>query len=204
MNQIENEKSEEQELTKKERNNLKREKKQKERENRIRIKKIKNIVSWAVFIGAIAGGVYWISVITEKINEARPGEAVPVMGADHIENGERFESYNSNPPTSGPHGGPAEWGFSAEEIADENAVHNLEHGGIWISYKNLDDESVSILEEIARRNKTSVIVSPRESNDSNIAVASWGRLMKLDAVDEELINEFIKRNKNKSPEPIAI
>ena len=30
------------------------------------------------------------------------------------------------------------------------------------------------------------------------------RLMKLDSVDEAQINEFIRRNKNKSPEPVAI
>ncbi len=191
-------------LTKQERNELRRAEKEKEREKRIRTKKIKSWVPWIIFVVVAAGGIYWAVISIEKSNDARPGEAVSILSSDHISASDAHEEYNSNPPTSGSHAGPAEWGFSANEIADENAIHNLEHGGIWISYKNLDDDSIAALGEIARRNRTSVVVSPREANDANIAVASWGRLMKLDTVDEERINEFIRRNKNKSPEPIAI
>lgn len=157
-----------------------------------------------LFFGIVFGLVYWAAVASQKAEESRPGEAVSIMGKEHITPDQIVDSYNSNPPTSGPHAGPAPWGFSTEEIQDKNAIHNLEHGGIWITYKNLDAESVTILENIARKNSRSVVVSPREANDTNIAVASWGRLMKLDAVDERKINEFIRKNKNKSPEPLAI
>ncbi len=191
-------------LTKKERVEKERAEKQKTREREIRMKKIKSWIPWFVFIGIVFGLMYWAIVAAQKAEESRPGEAISIMGEEHIAAGQEHEPYNSNPPTSGPHAGPAPWGVNTEEISDINAVHNLEHGGIWISYKNIDDTSVTILEEIARKNSRSVVVSPREANDVNIAVASWGRLMKLDSVDEEQINEFIRRNKNKSPEPLAI
>ena len=203
MNQINDDTNEEQTLTKKERNELKREEKQKEREKRIRMKKIKSILPWAIFLAVVAGGIYWVAVTAEKNEESRPGEEIPIMGRDHINVGDPHEPYNSNPPTSGPHAGPLPWGFNEQEVADEDAIHNLEHGGIWISYKDLDQQSIDTLREIARENSLSVIVSPRTANDSKVAVASWGRLMKLETVDFDSIVEFIRKNKNKSPERLA-
>tara|TARA_B100000745_G_scaffold296224_2_gene241330 strand:+ start:3103 stop:3702 length:600 start_codon:yes stop_codon:yes gene_type:complete len=191
-------------VSKKERNELKRAEKQQKREQEIRIKKIKSWLPWIAFAGIIVGLMYWAVTVAQKAEESRPGEAVSIMGAQHIAPEQEHEPYNSNPPTSGPHAGSIPWGFNSEEILDENVIHNLEHGGVWITYKNLDDESVAILENIARRNSFSVVVSPREANDANVAVASWGRLMKLDSVDEERITDFIRRNKNKSPEQLAI
>ena len=48
-----------------------------------------------------------------------------------------------------------------------------------------------------------LILSLRSKNDSAIAVASWGRLMKLEEFDGGKISEFISANKNQSPEPFA-
>lgn len=194
----------EQNLTKSERNALKREQKQKEREKEIRAKKMKKIIVWVVVAAVIAGGIYWLSIIIQKSNSSRPGEAISILGRTHISVGDAHEEYNSNPPTSGSHAGPARWGFSNAELPDENLIHNLEHGGIWISYKNLDERSIDILRKIARENSRSVVVTPREKNDVNVAVASWGRLLKLDSVDEVQIIDFIRKNKNKSPERLAI
>jgi len=194
----------EQELTKSERNTLKREQKLKEREKEVRTKKMKKIIMWVIVAAVIAGGVYWLAIIIQKSNSARPGEAIRILGRTHISVGDQHEEYNSNPPTSGSHAAPARWGYSPRELPDENLIHNLEHGGIWISYKNLDDGSIAILRGIADRNRASVVVTPREANDANVAVASWGRLLKLDSVDEAQITDFIRRNKNKSPERLAI
>ena len=203
MEQTNSETNEEEVLTKKERTELKRVEREKEREQRIRMKKIKSILPWAIFLAVVAGGIYWVAVTAEKSSESRPGEEIPIVSRDHINVGDEHEPYNSNPPTSGPHAGPVPWGFSEQELADEDAIHNLEHGGIWISYKDLDQQSVDTLREIARENSLSVIVSPRAANDSKVAVASWGRLMELESVEWDTIVEFIRSNKNKSPEQLA-
>ena len=204
MEENNDEQSKEQELTKQEKNVLKREQKQKEREKNIRVKKIKKVILWVVFIVIIVGGIYWIVISAEKSNSARPGEAVRILRSNHISASDSHKEYNSNPPTSGSHAGTAQWGFSEVELLDENLIHNIEHGGIWISYKDLDQQSIETLREIARKNSRSVVVTPRAANDSPVAVASWGRLMKLDSVDEEAITEFIRKNKNKSPEQLVI
>jgi hypothetical protein len=132
------------------------------------------------------------------------GEAYEIQGAQHIPEGSSHEVYNSNPPTSGSHyAQPANWGIYERPLADEQAIHNLEHGGIWISYRDIDEETLTRLRDLANRNRGAVILSPREDNDKKIALASWGRLENLDEFDEERIQFFIRSNKNKSPEPLA-
>jgi len=72
----------------------------------------------------------------EDIVANKPGEAVEVMGANHVQEGMSHGGYNSMPATSGPHyGREAEWGIHAEAVPDELTVHNLEHGGIAIQYR---------------------------------------------------------------------
>lgn len=191
-------------LTKNERNELRRAEKQNAHKKYIMIQKIKAWIPWLILLGIMIGGLYWAVNAAQTASKNRPGEAVTIMGSDHVAPGGAADvTYNSNPPTSGPHAGPTSWGFSSEEILAENAIHNLEHGGIWITYKNIDEASITTLEGIAKQNSASVMISPRAANDANIAVASWGRILKLETVDEIAIRDFIRQNKNKSPEPIA-
>ncbi len=118
-------------------------------------------------------------------------------GGDHIE-------YNSNPPSSGPHHAQApSWGTYKNEMPDEAAVHGLEHGGIWISYANISEEELKLLEKFQKDNSGSTILSPREANDSNIILVSWGRVLRLDSVNTIAMQEFVDTNKNNSPEPFA-
>ncbi len=165
--------------------------------------KIKKYTIWIGVIVVVVGLIYRGVSIVEEANKSRPGEAIPIVSRNHVNIGDAHEPYNSNPPTSGPHAGPAPWGVSEKELIDEDVIHNLEHGGIWISYKNLNQEDIKKLEDIGRKYSSRTVVSPRPANDDNIAVASWGRLLKLEEVDVEQITEYVKRNFNKSPEQLA-
>ena len=135
---------------------------------------------------------------------SQQGEKLPIQGQTHIKPGEEAMEYNSNPPTSGAHlSSAANWGISRGPVPDVQAIHNLEHGGIWISYKNLDEESLQKLRDFANKHYESVLLSPREANDSKIAIAAWGYLEQINTLDMEVLENFYKANKNKSPEPIA-
>jgi hypothetical protein len=135
---------------------------------------------------------------------AAVGQELPDEGRAHIAVGAAHEPYHSNPPTSGPHyAQAADWGIYPDPLPDEQVVHNLEHGGIWISYKDIDADTKAKLEAIAKANSGSVIMTPRPQNDARIVLASWTRLEKLGSYDEGKILEFIRANKNKAPEPLA-
>ncbi|MSU45482.1 MAG: DUF3105 domain-containing protein [Candidatus Zambryskibacteria bacterium] len=183
-----------------EENTIKKDEKESRKEKAHFRSKMKKIL-WSIVIVAILAGVTYISTRPPK---PRPGSEFTILGQEHINIDAEHIAYNSNPPTSGPHYvKPAEWGVYQEELPDEQLIHNLEHGGIWISYKPGDEEVKSKLEALGKRFPRSVVVTPRALNDSPITLASWGRLEKLDVYNEDQIKNFIRRNTNKSPEPLA-
>jgi hypothetical protein len=126
------------------------------------------------------------------------------QGGTHIQLGRPHPAYNSDPPTSGWHTPQtANWGAFRNAIPDQIIVHNLEHGGIWISYSDPKDTTlVEKLETLTARYRSKVILTPRSGNDAPIVVAAWTRLMKLDTYDEEKIVRFIDAFKNKGPESV--
>jgi len=195
--------NQEPQLSKKERVEKKRAEKERQRIMHARSKKMKKISIWLIVLIVIGVLIYWGVVASKRSEETRPGEQASIVGRDHIDVNDEHDPYNTNPPTSGAHGSPVNFGVYQEELIDENVVHNLEHGGIWISYKNLSQEDITKLEDIGREYPGRTVVSPRTANDSNIAVASWGRLLELDEVDVDQITEYVKRNFNRSPEQLA-
>ncbi len=134
----------------------------------------------------------------------KPGVQIPSQGRDHIRPGESHPSYDSNPPTSGWHyDQPARPGIYRVTVPDEVSIHNLEHGCIWISYREPGDTGlVARLEGLAARYPLTVLLTPRPHNDSAIAVVAWQRLLKLEKYDETRILEFIKAFTNRGPEPL--
>jgi hypothetical protein len=134
-----------------------------------------------------------------------PDESVAYesQGRDHIEVTDPHEPYNSNPPTSGPHASAVRTTVYTQQLPDENLIHNLEHGHIWLSYRDQDDtEAIDVFRTIQSSFPSAVVVTYRPENDSRIAVAAWTRLLKLDEPDEEQILAFFKRYFDKAPESV--
>jgi hypothetical protein len=160
------------------------------------------ILLYLFIIIAVLGLGFWLYQASKpKSPDKLPGQAFDIVSRNHIPEGEHPKiPYNSNPPTSGDHWPqPAACGHYDQTQPDERLVHNLEHGGIWISYKpTVDDKTKSELKDYANR-FANLIVEPREGDDSNIALAAWGHLLKLDAYDEGRILEFINAFIDKGP-----
>jgi len=170
-------------------------------------------IIWTIVILGIIGLIVW-GALQPKIEKIEPvflegitelGEVFPIQKVSHIGIREAHDEYNSNPPTSGPHFAKAPLpGFYQKEFKDEEALHGLEHGYIWISYTSaVSKETIELFRRIYQQNSGSVMVSPREGNDSPIVLASWGRKLKLETYDESTIFTYIKLHKNQSPEPFA-
>lgn len=167
------------------------------------LKKVfKKAFFWLLGLSIVIGGT-WLIISSFVTKGADYSVAIAVLGREHIQEGTPFAGYNSNPPTSGPHyPNPAPIRFYDRALPDEQVVHNLEHGNVWISYKpNLSKEIIKILKGFSGGN---TIVTPRSANDFDIALAAWGRLDKFNAengrIDKQRIKDFIIRYQNKGPE----
>lgn len=134
-----------------------------------------------------------------------PGEQVPSLGQKHIPEGQTA-IYNSEPPTSGPHyTTPAVWGIHSEAPVDEKLVHNLEHGGIVISYnpEQIREEDLEqIKEQVRQLSKVNprLVLTPRANLDRVIALTAWGYLQKLDSYDSNAIQTFYEAYVGRGPE----
>ena len=77
-------------------------------------------------------------------------------------------------------------------IANENAVHSLEHGAVWITYRpDLPTDQVNALAGKVRGTPY-LPMSPYPDLDKPISLQAWGYQLKVDSADDDRIDEFIK------------
>lgn len=137
----------------------------------------------------------------------RPGFAHEDKGRKHVEDGS-VKYGGPQPPTSGDHSGPAPWQVYNQEVPDINIIHNLEHGGIYVSYQpGLSMDQVAKLNALfsapfsrAKFTPSKALVAPRAANDAPIIISSWNRSLKLQQFDEEKLVQYYLRNVGKAPE----
>lgn len=125
-----------------------------------------------------------------------------IVGREHVAQGTTVSTYNSNPPSSGPHwGSPAKNGIYDNQLPDEQLIHDLEHGYIWISYKpDIGDDVKGELKKIVDEDNWKIVLEPRDKNETAIALVAWGRVLKMDAPDYEKVKDFIRTYRNRGPE----
>lgn len=152
-------------------------------------KKIIGILWYVIPILLLILGVAWL------VTRPYPGESVASQGNQHIENiNSNHVAYNTTPPTSGPHiGSTARWGIHTEQIPDEIQIHNLEDGGVIVHYDPsvVDEEMIDALKVIVNSYPNDIILEPYADMSSVIVLTAWGRIDRLDQMDESRIREFI-------------
>jgi hypothetical protein len=115
--------------------------------------------------------------------------------------------YDSTPPVGGNHS--QYWAdctgtVYAQPIANENAVHMLEHGAIWITYnaKTLPADQLAVLKKkVAGIDR--MALSPFPDLKSPISLQAWGYQLFVDKASDPRIDQFIsalKYNPKITPE----
>jgi len=158
-----------------------------------------------------AGGEASAGGENEVLGDADEGiegvQAIRVYYSDPVHvAGQGDVDYELRPPAGGMHR-DVWWncGFYDEPVIDENAVHSLEHGAVWLAYApDLDEASVEGLHELARQNPK-VLVSPYEGLPDGEAVVAtaWARQLRLDAVDDPRLAEFVEQYQSGPQAPEA-
>jgi hypothetical protein len=134
-----------------------------------------------------------------------PVQEIENQGRNHIPISETFDDYNSNPPTSGPHYAErlANWGTYNEEVPKTTLVHNLEHGGIIIHYKDQTDAQIDRIDSLVEGYADGVISNPNPSIEKPIVLASWTRMQQCDTFNGEAVAGYIREHCNKAPEKLT-
>jgi hypothetical protein len=166
----------------------------KHRKKQLRAATLQKAAFYLVAIALVGGLGYWAYAHWVV---GLPGEFVPSLGNLHIAESEiGLRTYNSDPPTSGPHlPMVARWGVHETPIPKELQVHNLEDRGVVVQY-NCDRSSadcktlVDRLAEIIGRYEHTVL-APYPGMGHKIALTAWTRIEKFDELDEQRIVRFI-------------
>lgn len=115
-------------------------------------------------------------------------------------------AYKESPPVGGEHN-PV-WlncGVYDAPVPKENAVHSMEHGAVWITYKpDLPAADIDKLKDLTP--DTFALLSPYEGLTSPVVISTWGKQLALTGADDPRIAEFIKeyRRGPDTPEPLAV
>ncbi len=75
-------------------------------------------------------------------------------------------------------------------MRDENAVHDLEHGTVWITHD--PGMSQSELDALAAQLPDNGIMSPHEDLPAPVVVTVWEAQLALDGADDERLGLFLE------------
>lgn len=186
-------------------------KRQQRRDKQQRRRLISNLIWGGIGAAVLAliGLIVWQGI------KPAAGESIPEMvNSPHIPMDTDPGTYNSNPPTSGPHyAAEAQAGFYDSNIFTHPAghlVHNLEHGYVifWYNCGLLEESAClelksqirSVMDELGG---AKLIAYPWDTLDVPLAMTSWGRLQEFETFDAETAKAFYRVNLNRAPEPGA-
>ena len=120
---------------------------------------------------------------------------------DHVQG---HVDYDTTPPVGGPH--DPEWldcGAYDAPVRNENAVHDLEHGAVWIAYApDLGRADVATLAAALPDNG---LLSPYDGLPAPVVVTVWGRQLALTGADDPRLKLFVDAfsDGHTAPEPFA-
>ena len=115
-------------------------------------------------------------------------------------------NYAQSPPVGGEHA--PQWqncGIYDAPVRNELAVHSLEHGAVWITYRpDLPPDQVEQLQGLVR-GRSYTLLSPFPELDVPVAASAWGVQLKVDSPADERLARFIAKYRQgpQTPEPGA-
>ncbi|WP_432484840.1 DUF3105 domain-containing protein [Kineococcus esterisolvens] len=160
-------------------------------------------VPTALVLGAGAG----VAALIAAQPDPPSLEAVQTFDYTGGQHTQEAVQYAENPPVGGEHA-PV-WlncGVYTEPVPNENAVHSLEHGAVWITYgPDLPAEQVEQLTE-AVEGRDYTLLSPYEGLPAPIVLSAWNHQLTVEQADDPRIGAFLSEYVNgpQTPEPGAL
>ncbi|MEV6174099.1 DUF3105 domain-containing protein [Streptomyces sp. NPDC051954] len=186
---------------------------QKARERRNRIITIS--LSAVIVAGLVGWGGYALNSANEKDEQQAADAKKPVRGEktwdtkkltqNHVQG---TVDYPMNPPVGGDHDQAwmtCDGTVYTKAIPNENAVHSLEHGAVWITYndKAADADIKTLGDKVSKTPYT--LMSPAEDQSGTITLSAWGSQLSVDKASDPRVQQFLSKyvQGSQTPEPGA-
>lgn len=132
-----------------------------------------------------------------------PPEGVKTYPATTNRNVERPVDYPREPPTNGDHA-PI-WqncGFYDEPVRNENAVHSLDHGAVWITYRpDLPPEQIEELRPYGEERY--VLISAYPDQPAPVIVTAWRNQLYLEDAGDPRLRRFVDQFRVTETAPLS-
>ncbi|MEU6259799.1 DUF3105 domain-containing protein [Streptomyces sp. NPDC047043] len=191
-----------------------------ERRNRI----VTIAASVVVVAGLVVGGVFVVKSQDDKKDDTASGAKGSSGDSGHFTTGkdgvrtwtgkldrnhvEGTVNYPMHPPVGGNHNqvwATCNGTVYTKALKDENAVHSLEHGAVWVTYTSKAGKSdVSTLAAKVKQTPYT-LMSPYESQTSPIELSAWGHQLGVQSASDPKVAKFLATyvQGKQTPEPGA-
>ncbi|MBK3563601.1 DUF3105 domain-containing protein [Streptomyces sp. MBT62] len=167
----------------------------------------------------VAGLVGWGAYAVNNANEKKDQKAAAAkklirgektwdakkLGRNHVET---KVSYPMNPPVGGNHAPvwmTCNGNVYTKAIPNENAVHSLEHGAVWVTYndKATAADLKTLADKVAKTPYT--LMSPDKTESGTVMLSAWGHQLSVNTASDPRVEEFLTKYVQgaQTPEPGA-
>ena len=151
------------------------------------------------FPSGVVGACLAVVVVAMSCSGDPAGVGLSLDGVEYLavasrEHTDQDLDYPTRPPAGGDHLGI--WhncGVYTVPLLDEAAVHSLEHGAVWVTYRpDLGAEAIlGLTGDLVDREK--LLVSPHPDQIPPVVATAWARQLALDGPDDPRLKAFIGR-----------
>ena len=175
---------------------------QKGRRVQVRNKRSGFWVAVAIVLVAVGG----IILLLSRGGTASNIEGVKTFDGLARNHTQQAVTYAQEPPVGGAHS--LNWqncGVYDQPIQKETAIHSLEHGAVWVTYRpELPADAVAQLHNLIG-GRSFMLLSPYKDLPSPVVASAWGVQLQADSPSDPRLAQFVARyaNGSQAPEPGA-
>ena len=152
------------------------------------------IIVGAVIVAFVAGFIALVVLDSrQQAGSSPPGEVETYDVGPANEHTDGDVDYEQTPPTGGEHN-PI-WqneGFYDAPVRDENAVHTMEHGAVWITFSSdLPQDQKDQIRQLVE-GQTCVVASPHPDLPTPVVASAWGKQLTLESADSPDLEQFVR------------
>ncbi|NGO12635.1 DUF3105 domain-containing protein [Streptomyces sp. HC44] len=190
---------------------MRRAEKARERRNRI----LTITISTVIVAGLVGFGAYALDNVNDKEEAKNAAAKKPVkgekswdakkLGRNHVT---KAVSYPMNPPVGGDHDQAwmtCDGTVYKKAIPNQNAVHSLEHGAVWVTYndKAADADVQRLADKVDKTPYT--LMSPVDDQSGTVMLSAWGKQLTVDKASDPRVEQFFTKYVQgaQTPEPGA-